>query len=146
MGTNAYGNANWDVYRHGLTNVYLAFNGALASPSNYSATFANIPPGNYGRVFVLADYSAGTPALQVGKAITVQKLNAKDLWTLSFGSSVDGIDALRNQSGYPTMYYMRGLNSWWYTQYNNPVYPAGSTCDLTPASPNTAGPVAVTIP
>jgi hypothetical protein len=144
--TDHNGTANWDVFPHGLTNVYVAFNGALASSSNRSAIFANIPPGNYGRVFVLGDYSVSSSALLVSTAATVQKISPLDVWSFYFGTEVDAIDALDNQNFYPLMYVVRGLNSWWYTYYDNPVYPANSTCDFSTASPNITGPVTVTIP
>jgi hypothetical protein len=144
--TNADGNADWDIFPHGLTNVYLAFNGAQASSTNRSASFANIPPGSYGRVFLLGDYSGSSSALMVSTAVTVQKLDGRDVWGLAFGSGVDAIDAVDNQSYYPEMYTVRALQSWWYTYYDTLAYPVNASCDLTTAQPNIAGPVTVSFP
>ena len=141
---NHDGKADYDVFPHGLANVYMAFNGAAASSSNHQATFANIPPGSYGRIFVLGDYSGATPALLVSTAVTVQKLDVRDTFSnFSFQVDVDGIDAVDNQSGYPAMLNFRGLKSWWYTHYENPT---NSTCDTSVTSPAIAGPVMVSIP
>jgi hypothetical protein len=140
--------ADWDVFRHGLLNVHVSFNGNNASSSNYSATFASIPPGNYGRVFVLADYSTPTVStLLVSTDQTVQKLDPdNDIWNLYFLPEVFAIDALTNNDEYsPDFYFERGLISWWYTYYENAAYPTGSTCDSTSAQPDLSGPVAVTL-
>lgn len=140
---NHNGLPDYDVYPHGLNNVYLAFNGANASAANHSATIASIPPGNYGRVFVLGEYLS----LPVSVAVSVQTLNAQDTFPHSpFSPFVDIIEALDNQHYYPLMYDVRGITSWWYTYYNNAPYPANSVCDFTTASPNIAGPVTATIP
>jgi hypothetical protein len=140
---NHNGLPDYDVYPHGLTNVYLAFNGALASSTNHSATIASIPPGNYGRVFVLGEYLS----LPVSVAVALQIPNAQDRFPHStFGTFVETIEALDNQHYYPLMYDVRGITSWWYAYYTNAPYPANSTCDFSTASPNIAGPVTVTIP
>lgn len=138
--TDHNGTANWDVFPHGFNNVYVSFNNANASLSNYSAKFAAIPPGNYGRVFVLADFAEY--ALKVSTSGTVQKLDVRDLWNWSFGVSVDSIDAVINQYYYPSLYTVRGLKSWWYTYFENPVA-NGSICDNTVATPDLIGPAAV---
>lgn len=139
--TNDNGYADWDVYPHNLINVYLAFNGANASAANHRASFASIPAGSYGRVFVLGDYSVSSSALQVSAAVTMQRLNVLDVWELAFGVGVDAIDAINNQTYYPEMYLVRGAKSWWYTYYHNPEYPSGSTCDFSVAQPDLVGPV-----
>jgi hypothetical protein len=140
---NHNGLPDYDVYPHGLTNVYLAFNGALASSTNHSATIASIPPGNYGRVFVLGEYLS----LPVSVAVALQIPNAQDRFPHStFGTFVETIEALDNQHYYPLMYDVRGITSWWYAYYTNAPYPANSTCDFSTASPNIAGSVAVSIP
>lgn len=140
---NHNGLPDYDVYPHGLTNVYLAFNGANASVANHSATIANIPPGNYGRVFVLGEYLS----LPVSVDVTLQIPNAQDTFPHSaFTTFVEPIEALDNQHFYPIMFDVRGITSWWYSYYTNAPYPGNSTCDFTTASPNITGPVSATIP
>ena len=81
------GSANWDVFPHGLSDVYAAFNGSPASASNYSAKFASIPPGSYGRVYLLAD--SIPQSLATSLKTSVQILDARDIWLWNFGC-VDG--------------------------------------------------------
>ena len=142
--TNGDGIANSDVFAHGLSNVHVSFTGTTASSTNYRAKFASIPPGTYGRVFILGDYAEYS--LKVSDSATVQKLDGRDTWNLSFGAPVYSIDAIDNQNYYPELYIERGLNSWWYTHYEDPAFPTGSVCDRTLAEPALTGPVAVTIP
>lgn len=140
---NHNGFPDYDVYPHGLKSVYLAFNGALASSTNHSATIASIPSGNYGRVFVLGEYLS----LPVSVDVTLQIPNAQDSFPhSSFETYVDVVEALDNQHYYALMYDVRGMTSWWYSYYTNAPYPWNSTCDFNSASPNIAGPVTVIIP
>ena len=142
--TNNDGTADWDVFPHGLTNVYLAFNGDAASPTNYIAKFASIPPGNYGRVFVLADYTVTSPALYVSSKVTVEKLDLiRDSWSMeSFTVPVYARDAINNQDYYPILDTERGLENWFFIHYENTN---GFACDSKNASPLTTAPVAVTL-
>ena len=151
VGENAAGRPNQDIYPHRLKDIYLAFNSTPASSTNYSASFSVIEPGQYGKVFVLADY-----VFNFSSDVTVENIYGplQDVWGQAFGNSVTATDGVANQpiyenggynDYYPGMYTERGLLSWWYTHYENPEWPVGTTCDRSGA-PNLTGPVAVEIP
>ncbi len=152
VGTDLSGRPKQDIYPHRLKNVYLSFTSTPASALGYSAKIPVIEPGRYGRLFVLTDYS-----YNVSSSETVENVYGplQDVWGIGFGSPIYSEDGLPNQTVYengeyvdyyPWMYSERGIKSWWYIHYENPVWPAGSTCDSSEAQPDLAGPVPVEIP
>jgi hypothetical protein len=145
---NHDGKADFDVYPHTLNNFYLAFNGNYATSSNYTATFSSIPPGSYGRVFLLADYSTETAhTLRVSGnatlAIVDPRDNTCDRYVTPWYLLTDAIE--NDDEYYPEMYVARGLRSWWAPAYENLGYPSVTACDSSSAQPDLSGPVSVTL-
>ncbi len=142
------GKADFDVYPHTLNNFYLAFNGNYASSSNYTATFTSIPPGSYGRVFLLADYSTETAhTLRVSGNTTLASVdprdNTCDRYVTPWYLLTDAIE--NDDEYYPEMYVDRGLRNWWAPAYENLGYPSGTACDSSSAQPDLSGSVSVTL-
>jgi hypothetical protein len=147
---NKDGKADFDVYPHDLNNVYLAFNGYYASSSNHSATFAVIPHGSYGRVFLLSDYGTETtpyPLVVSGDATLAIVDQINDIcnrYVTHWGYYLYPVE--NDDEVYPSeLNVERGLKNWWALTYENLGYPNGTTCDSSNAQPDLSGPVAVTL-
>jgi len=138
------GSADWDVFPHGLGDVYAAFNGSPASVNNYSAKFASIPPGSYGRVYLLADSMA--ESLATSLKTTVQKLDLRDTWTWNFSVFTGTFNPLiHNQEFYPLISTRRGVDRWIAVNYAYPGYPSGTSCSWTGSEAPLSGPVTVNL-
>jgi hypothetical protein len=140
-----------DIYPHRLKDIYLAFTSTLASENNYSAKIPIIQPGEYGRVFLLTDYS-----FNMSSKVTVENIAdaAHDIWVDAFDTSIETFEGVSNGVAYvngeyfdiyPGMFMERGVLSWSYFDYQNMELPTGSTCDQSGAQ-ILSGPVAVEFP
>ena len=142
-----------DVYRHDLRNVYLAFFSKEATwpqtVANYSAFFASIPNGQYGRVFILTDYD-----FKFSTEETEVRLAPDDLWShggfLPVFFTAWGVrnqDDLTNGGRvHSEMIPFRGSYVWWMLHFENEEYPIGSECSdssIVTAKPDITGPVDV---
>ncbi|HEU0265817.1 MAG TPA: hypothetical protein VFR01_08840, partial [Geobacterales bacterium] len=153
VGTDIAGRPNWDIYPHGIADAYLSFSSTAASATNYSAKLPSIPPGTYGRVLVLTDYTFNI-GMRAMPTILVDPM--QDRWgTNIYDYFVPGRQGITNQKVYenggyheyyPSMNFERGLPVWSMIRYENIAYPPGTTCDRSGAQPELAGPVTVEIP
>lgn len=160
------GTADWDVFPHGLINDYLTFspvqNPRYASSTKYNAFFAEIPPAQYGRVYLLTDYD-----LKMSNKVSVKNLNSRDTWVSYLRTKLYSITGIKNQTEYettlidiggvltpvtykvrhyPILWTERGLKMGWSIWYENAPYPVGTSCATSDAQPNLIGPVNVIIP
>lgn len=122
-----------------LMNIYLAFTPAqYASPTNYSAKFASIPPGYYGRVYLLTDHEY---ALSDNRNGYSPSTIYSDQGAMIQTDIIDGI-AQCSYPVFPEDYFtMRGLVTKSYLYYYNAADPG---CPQIAAP--TTGPVTVEIP
>lgn len=159
------GTADRDVFPHGMVNDHLAFSPlerpAYASSATHDALFSEIPPANYGRVLVLADYK-----FYMSNNVAARTLDERDRWPYYFGTSLYLINGVKSQTQQETVTVMidgapvqqlknvrycpmlateRGLDSWLFVRYENLPYPATAQCITSNASPPLSGPVAVAI-
>jgi hypothetical protein len=147
----------WDVYSHGLANFYILFPPFTAphnaSPTDYNAFITFIPPGGYGRIFILGDVDLlADEDLYFSLYRTIQKIDPQDTWSEGFFSTLSySAKCLINQMDIingvatrttPDMFRIRNLYSWEFLYHDK----AGTTrgCPL-PDAPLT-GPMDVVIP
>jgi hypothetical protein len=147
----------FDIYAHGIINGYLRFSSGgspvVTNASNYNALFPNVPPAQFGRVFVITD---GT-TFSIGQSATRTWLDSRDtLLSSSSSSAYVTLSAVKRQSEWVNgvwadvfflFPYWRGVYGWPIWGWFNTVYGSG-TClidDLSGTAPDLTGPVPVTL-
>jgi hypothetical protein len=153
IGNNNGSADEWDIFAHSLVNDFLAFSPAQtptpASSATYNASFASIPPGGYGRVFILTEYD-----FNLSNNATVRNTDPRDTGTSYTQTTTYPARGLKNQTDivnevqiitYPIMPKERGLKWWSGINYVNRAYPLGSVCTTADAQPNLTGPAEATI-
>lgn len=150
------GRPNLDIYPHNVVDDTIKFSpidaGQAASSSLYNVTYPVIPPGAYGRVYLLTDYSDPTlPPPSGGEpggseddfnesdaAMNVPVEGYNDPFThTGFPNTIYPFTAVRNQDTqiggityhyYPAMITIRGLPGWGGSLYTNAAWGSTSGC------------------
>lgn len=124
----------WDVYNHGLRDIYIGFSPVSyplqPTSLNYDAFIPELLTGENKRVFVLADYDFSIGA----SADTIITLDHNDSWVHPPIAKADSFGGVKNQEEngvrqYPLYESFRGLLVQDVIIYQNPPYPSGSVCD-----------------
>lgn len=140
-----------DVYPHSLANNYLKHapqnHISYASATNYDATMALLPAGNYARYFILTE-PYGTQTL-LNNQMKIVRLDSRDSFSHWTETATTYIQGMINQEvyidGITTRYFSgmtdtRGIKSWAGIHWTNRNYPSNSTCTEVDASLPLTGP------
>ena len=123
-----------DIFPHNITDIFYRGSSSegtavIASPTSYNLLGASaFPPGAFRRLgYILTDYSFRYNISEIWQASDEDK----DLWThLPDNETTPGTAVRNDDSTYPSMYSMRGVNMWWGagTIYDNHNYPEEPDC------------------